>query len=131
MNLLWSTRFSSDKIRYFSSVKKKFEIAIIEGEYLLYIYWEKCEWGGEGEERTGRGEDGRREGEGTGKGEKEKEKKNEKTENDTNKIKPYLNSIKIAIFHVPGVNWKKMSWIKCFFSKAYEWIMFLSVLFST
>lgn len=57
----------------------------------------------------GRGEDGIREREGTGKGEKEKEKKNEKTKNGTNKIKPYLNSIKIAIFHVQGVNWKKMS----------------------
>lgn len=38
-----------------------------------------------------------------------KEKIEEKTENATNKIELSLNSIKIVIFHVQGVNWKTTS----------------------
>lgn len=58
------------------------------------------------ERRKGKGH-GKRKGE--DRKEKVKEKIEEKTENATNKIKLSLNSIKIVIFHVQGVNWKTTS----------------------
>lgn len=58
------------------------------------------------ERRRGKGHRKRK---GENSSEEVKEKIEEKTVNTTNKIELSLNSIKIVIFHVQGVNWKTAS----------------------
>lgn len=65
----------------------------------------KCEC----EEGEKEGEAAWEEEEGEKREKRRKEKKRKKPANATNKIESFLNSIKIVIFHVQGVNWKNMS----------------------